>query len=65
MLASTQISDKSHSWLAYSSPLAVHWDLCKSYNADVTFDFCSIRGSIIGFWAMKSLLSESPRKSTL
>ena len=26
MLASTQISDKSHSWLAYSSPLVVHWD---------------------------------------
>ena len=26
MLASTQISDKSHSWLAYSSPLVVYWD---------------------------------------
>ena len=37
MLASTQISDKSHSWLAYSSPLVVHWDPCKSYNANVTF----------------------------
>ena len=37
MLASTQISDKSHSWLAYSSPLAVPWDPCKSYNANVTF----------------------------
>ena len=61
MLASTQISDKSHSWLAYSSPLVVHWEplqdhswndkVCRESLSQCQSNFClspKLKNSIFG-----------------
>ena len=48
------ISDKSHSWLANSSPLEV-----SGMRIIINILFKTIRGSIISFWVLKPSPSES------
>ena len=58
MLASTQISDKSHSWLANSSPLAVTG--VPFLIIDLTVCILKLLGGQLPvFWALKPLPSES------